>query len=233
MRLVYSLWLLSLSLQELREYLSGNCGNTDMNTPSQQLTLMRFRIIVVILIVLAVVSIRIVLVTQTSRPCFLMVCSRMVFVLEMKNYRNPCKCVEGDKRTGTTRKNACDRETMMKIRAVTTFATAQAALATQHASRRPANTEVQVVNSSFLLGICCFDEAKNGMSLARNIACFATNMAVAHQHFLDLSSQTSVFRQMVLSSPENMVLPRVSFAGSGLIRHCTEKMQIVARMVEN
>ena len=46
----------------------------------------------------------------------------------MKNYRSPYKHVEGDKRTGTTRKNACDRETMMKIRVVMTFAMAQAAL---------------------------------------------------------------------------------------------------------
>ena len=42
-------------------------------------------------------------------------------VLEMKNYRSPHKYVEGDKRTGTTRKNACNRETMMKIRVVIIF----------------------------------------------------------------------------------------------------------------
>ena len=49
-------------------------------------------------------------------------------VLELKNCRNPYKHVEGDKRTGTTRKNACDRETMMKIRAVITFIIAQVVL---------------------------------------------------------------------------------------------------------
>ena len=41
--------------------------------------------------------------------------------------------------TTTTRKNACDRETMMKIGAVTTFAIAQAALAREHTSRRSIN----------------------------------------------------------------------------------------------
>ena len=49
-------------------------------------------------------------------------------VLEMKNYRSPYKHVEGDKRTGTTRKNACDRETMMKIRVVIIFIIAQVVL---------------------------------------------------------------------------------------------------------
>ena len=34
-----------------------------------------------------------------------------------------------DDQAATTRKNACNRETMMKIRAVTTFATVQVALA--------------------------------------------------------------------------------------------------------
>ena len=48
--------------------------------------------------------------------------------MEIKNYRNPYKHVEGDKRTGTTRKNACSRETMMKIRAVIMFIIAQVAL---------------------------------------------------------------------------------------------------------
>ena len=38
--------------------------------------------------------------------------------------------------TATTRKNACNRETMMKIRAVITFIIAQVALAKQHTSRR-------------------------------------------------------------------------------------------------
>ena len=61
----------------------------------------------------------------------------------MKNYPNPYKHVEGDKWTGTTRKNACNRETMMKIRAVIIFIIAQVALAKQHASRRSANTEVE------------------------------------------------------------------------------------------
>ena len=74
---------------------------------------------------------------------------------------------------------------------------------------------------------------KNDISLARNIACFTMNMVAAHWHFLDLSSQTSVFRQMVLSSPENVFLPRHSFAGSGLIRNYTERMQIMAIIVEN
>ena len=39
----------------------------------------------------------------------------------------------------TTRKNACNRETMMKIGAATAFAMAQAALAREHASRRSAD----------------------------------------------------------------------------------------------
>ena len=45
----------------------------------------------------------------------------------------------------TTRKNACNRETMrmMKIGAVTMFMIAQAALAKQHASRRSANMAVE------------------------------------------------------------------------------------------
>ena len=49
-------------------------------------------------------------------------------VLETKNYRSPHKHVEGDKRTGTTRKNACKRETMMKIRVVLIFIIAQVVL---------------------------------------------------------------------------------------------------------
>ena len=63
--------------------------------------------------------------------------------MESKNCRNPCKHVEGDKRTGTTRKNACNRETMVKIRLATTFAAAQVALTKQHASRRSANIAVE------------------------------------------------------------------------------------------
>ena len=39
----------------------------------------------------------------------------------------------------TTRENACNRETMMKIRAVIMSAMAQAALAREHASRRSAD----------------------------------------------------------------------------------------------
>ena len=42
-------------------------------------------------------------------------------LLEMKNYRNPYKHVEGGERTGTTRKNACNRETMVKIRLAIIF----------------------------------------------------------------------------------------------------------------
>ena len=38
--------------------------------------------------------------------------------------------------TATTRKNACNRETMMKIRITTIFAITQVALAREHASRR-------------------------------------------------------------------------------------------------
>ena len=50
-------------------------------------------------------------------------------VLELKNCRNPCKHVEGGKRTGATRKNACNRETMVKIRLAIIFIIAQVALA--------------------------------------------------------------------------------------------------------
>ena len=49
-------------------------------------------------------------------------------MLESKNYRNPYKHVEGGKRTGTTRKNACNRETMVKIRLAITFIIAQVVL---------------------------------------------------------------------------------------------------------
>ena len=49
-------------------------------------------------------------------------------MLEIKNYRNPCKHVEGGKRTGATRKNACVREAMVKIRLAIIFAIAQVAL---------------------------------------------------------------------------------------------------------
>ena len=45
-----------------------------------------------------------------------------------------------NERTATTRKNACNRETMMKIRAVITFIIAQVALAREHASRRSTDT---------------------------------------------------------------------------------------------
>ena len=41
-----------------------------------------------------------------------------------------------NEQTTTTRENACNRETMMKIRAVITFTIAQVALAREHASRR-------------------------------------------------------------------------------------------------
>ena len=63
-------------------------------------------------------------------------------MLESKNYRNPCKCVEGGKRTGTTRKNACDRETMVKIRLAIIFIIAQVVL-TKHTSRRSTNIVVE------------------------------------------------------------------------------------------
>ena len=63
--------------------------------------------------------------------------------MEIKNYRSPYKHVEGDKRAGTTRKNACDRETMMKIRVVIIFITAQVVLTKYHASRRSVNIEVE------------------------------------------------------------------------------------------
>ena len=56
-------------------------------------------------------------------------------VLELKNCRNPHKHVEGDKRTGTTRQNACNRETMVKIRLAIIFIIAQVVL-TKHTSRR-------------------------------------------------------------------------------------------------
>ena len=64
-------------------------------------------------------------------------------MLESKNYRNPYKYVEGGKRTGTTRKNACDRETMVKIRLATMFIIAQAVLTKQHASGRSTNIAVE------------------------------------------------------------------------------------------
>ena len=64
--------------------------------------------------------------------------SKGMILLELKNYRNPYKHVEGDKRTGTTRKNACNRETMMKIRVVIIFIIAQVVL-TKHTSRRSMN----------------------------------------------------------------------------------------------
>ena len=62
--------------------------------------------------------------------------------METKNYRNPCKHVEADERIGTTRKNACGREAMVKIRLAMAFATAQAALI-KHASRRSMNIVVE------------------------------------------------------------------------------------------
>ena len=46
-----------------------------------------------------------------------------VFVLESKNYRNPYKHVEG-----TTIKNACNRETMVKIRLAIILIIAQVVL---------------------------------------------------------------------------------------------------------
>ena len=50
-----------------------------------------------------------------------------------------------DQRTGTTRKNACNREAMrmMKISAVIIFIIAQVALTKQHASRRSINIAVE------------------------------------------------------------------------------------------
>ena len=63
-------------------------------------------------------------------------------VLELKNYRNPCKHVEGDERTGTTRKNACNRETMVKIRLAIIFIIAQVVL-TKHTSRRSISIVVE------------------------------------------------------------------------------------------
>ena len=45
-----------------------------------------------------------------------------------------------NERTTATGKNACTRETMMKIRAVMMFMIAQVALAKQHTSRRSADT---------------------------------------------------------------------------------------------
>ena len=63
-------------------------------------------------------------------------------VLEIKNYRNTSTW--RDEWTGTTRKNACNRETMrmMKIRVVIIFIIAQVAL-TKHTSRRSVNTVVE------------------------------------------------------------------------------------------
>ena len=48
-----------------------------------------------------------------------------------------------NERGTTTRENGCNRETMVKIRAVIVFAMVQAALAREHASRRP----IDVVNA--------------------------------------------------------------------------------------
>ena len=64
-------------------------------------------------------------------------------MLEIKNYRNPYKYVEGGKRTGTTRKNACNRETMVKIRVAIIFIIAQVVLTKYHTSRRSANIVVE------------------------------------------------------------------------------------------
>ena len=56
-------------------------------------------------------------------------------MLESKNHRNPYKYVEGDERTVTTRKNACNRETMVKIRLAIIFIIAQVVLS-KYTSRR-------------------------------------------------------------------------------------------------
>ena len=50
--------------------------------------------------------------------------------------------MEGDERTGTTRKNACDRETMVKIRLAIIFVIAQVVL-TKHTSRRSISIVVE------------------------------------------------------------------------------------------
>ena len=63
--------------------------------------------------------------------------------MESKNYRNPHKHVEGGERTGTTRKNAHDRETMVKIRLAIIFIIAQVVLTKYHTSRRSTNAEVE------------------------------------------------------------------------------------------
>ena len=69
--------------------------------------------------------------------------NRQVFtLLESKNYRNPYKYVEGGKPTVTTRKNACNRETMVKIRLAIIFIIAQVVL-TKHTSRRSINIVVE------------------------------------------------------------------------------------------
>ena len=59
---------------------------------------------------------------------WLVACSPRQLLLEIRNYRNYHKCVA---RIGTTRKNACNRETMrmMKIRVVIIFMIAQVVLA--------------------------------------------------------------------------------------------------------
>ena len=89
--------------------------------------------------------------TETHpRPQFARARSRLwtahetFYLLEMKNYRSPYTYAEGDKRTGTTRKNACDRETMMKITAVITFIIAQVVLTKYYTSRRSVNIIAQV-----------------------------------------------------------------------------------------
>ena len=63
--------------------------------------------------------------------------------MELKNYCNPYKYVEGDERTGTTRKNACNRETMVKIRVAIIFVIAQVVLTKYYASRRSTNIVVE------------------------------------------------------------------------------------------
>ena len=51
--------------------------------------------------------------------------------------------MEGGKPTRTTRKNACDRETMVKIRLAIIFIIAQVALTKYYASRRSTNIVVE------------------------------------------------------------------------------------------
>ena len=50
--------------------------------------------------------------------------------------------MEGDERTGTTRKNACNRETMVKIRLAIIFIIAQVVL-TKYTNRRHRNRIVE------------------------------------------------------------------------------------------